>query len=368
MDSVTRGSMGIRQGRRLAAACLAAILAYPALGQSEPVEQGPPATPPPTPQPEQSPPIEPADPSVVEGLRGRPNDSDPIRSSHVGREVGVTVPGLEGSDFRISPPTLLPEGTFLTPRRGTVLRAGNGEWYVVFHPDERGTSPPPMALLPSPVLEEIEAAAGSAEAEASGRLTVRIAGQVFVYHRRNLLLPQAWSVAHTAPPAQVGAATPTAVRSEVISRPGGADAAARALDPSVEDLIAELQSATDAPRALDHQTLVRSAQPGVEEEGMASHTARAPQFVVRRKARVVRMGGAWTAVFESGTHDAGSAFDVPMVLMPGQSLMRIEGVAGARGDQALFELSGRVVRYRGRALLVPTFYRIVQTGEIGPRP
>lgn len=294
--------------------------------------------------------IEPeVDPSL-DALRQRPEEGQPLRAAN---RVRASVPGLDGGEGRVPRPVLLPEGTFITPRRGTVLRAGNGEWYVVFHPDEQGQSLPPMALLPSAVLEEIEGAASAESVEGSPRLTVRIAGQVFVYQRRNLLLPRAWSVVHSVP-VQVspGQAAP-------------AEGAAPALDPSVSDLIAELETAGAAPRALDHHALASAdARAGDGESAIARQ--RSASMIVRRRVRLDRIGGVWIAMPETGVKQP--LADTPMVVMPSAALTRMETVAGARGDQVLFEISGSTDRYRGRTLLIPTFVRIVQAGDIAGRP
>ncbi len=324
--------------------------------QDQPPAQGPPPQSEPADRPEQE---------VIDGLRSRPSESQPVSANPgEGASGTMTVPGLEARNYRVAMPSLLPEGTFLTPRRATMLRAGNGEWFVVFHAPEAGRPLPPMALLPSPVLEELEAAIS---AEASGRLVVRIAGQVFVYHRRNVLLPQAWSLAPEARLSE-GDASPDPVNNVAANGNAPSNGREPADDPSVEELIAELQAATDAPRALDHQSLARPTSGETPEgEGTAAPAARSPAFLIRRKARVVRVGGAWSAVFEAGAGDH-AMDEAPMVLMPGQNLMRIEGLASARGDAIAFELSGQIVRYRGRRLLVPTFHRALQPSEIGPRP
>lgn len=325
--------------------------------QDQPPEQQPPSQSEPSEQPERE---------VIEGLRTRPGESQPVSATPgEGVSASMKVPGLEARDYRVALPTLLPEGTFLTPRRATMLRAGNGEWFVVFHAREAGRPLPPMALLPSPVLEELETAITT---ETSGRLDVRIAGQVFVYHKRNVLLPQAWSLAPDVRPAQASGGDAPPTQGDSGGEQSGSQDRNSTFDPSVEQLIAELRAATDAPRSLDHQSLARpTGAEATNGENSSEQARRSPGFLIRRKARVVRVGGAWSAVFEAGANEH-AIDETPMVLMPGLNLMRIEGLASSRGDAIVFELSGQIVRYRGRQLLVPTFHRAIQATEIGPRP
>src|SRR5690606_38676782 len=65
-------------------------------------------------------------------------------------------PTATAPDYRIRPAPLLPEGSFLPRRRGTLVRSGSGEWVYVFHPDASGEAEQPMTLLPSATLERME--------------------------------------------------------------------------------------------------------------------------------------------------------------------------------------------------------------------
>ncbi|HYE03674.1 MAG TPA: hypothetical protein VD963_10620 [Phycisphaerales bacterium] len=80
---------------------------------------------------------------------------------------------------------LLPEGTYLPSRRGRMARNPAGDWVFVFDSGPRGRTEPPMVLMPSRTLEEMERLAGG-QGEAA---ILTVSGQVFVYKGQNYLLP-----------------------------------------------------------------------------------------------------------------------------------------------------------------------------------
>lgn len=85
---------------------------------------------------------------------------------------------------------LLREGTFLTSRRGRMVRSSTGEWVYTFDSDAQGQSDPPMILMPCLNLMAMERLA-----ERGGdALTFSVSGQVFVYHGKNYLLPSLYVI------------------------------------------------------------------------------------------------------------------------------------------------------------------------------
>lgn len=110
---------------------------------------------------------------------GNPAPASPLTTAPTAPAPAATLPGK-----------LVREGTFITSRRGRVIRAGSGEW--MFHFDQASAAPaePPMILMPSMNLMAIEKLA-----ERGGEsLTFRVSGQVFVYHGKNYLLPSMYQV------------------------------------------------------------------------------------------------------------------------------------------------------------------------------
>jgi hypothetical protein len=128
---------------------------------------------------EKSAPPAPATPRPAATPAGSPAPASPLTTTPTSPAPAATLPGK-----------LVREGTFITSRRGRVIRAGSGEW--MFHFDQASAAPaePPMILMPSMNLMAIEKLA-----ERGGEsLTFRVSGQVFVYHGKNYLLPSMYQV------------------------------------------------------------------------------------------------------------------------------------------------------------------------------
>ncbi len=79
---------------------------------------------------------------------------------------------------------LMPEGTTLVMRRGSVSRGSTGAWKFVFEADASGLADPPMILLPCMTLQRLER-----HAQTRGNEPILLSGRVFVYEGRNYLLP-----------------------------------------------------------------------------------------------------------------------------------------------------------------------------------
>lgn len=276
-----------------------------------------------------------------------------------------TISSVDGIPIVVLPPAAIPEGTFVPPRTATLVRGARGGWYAVFHPEPGGTALPAMGLLPNRALERVEAIARSS----GTRATARVSGQVYAYRSRNYLLLATVAPAPSlsAPPA----APPSGVMPSLIPPPSpGADTA----DPTVEELIGELQSPRREPRAIEPalsqpSTFVPGPTEAPEPSGAihGPETAIAPggtNYIVRRRVRVVRVGGAWAAVFDG---DAGPPTpDGPMFLAPCQATERLEPRAAARGDSLVYEMTGRVTTYNGNHWILPTLVRPFRLPDVFP--
>lgn len=81
---------------------------------------------------------------------------------------------------------LLPEGSFIVNRLGRMIRADyGGNWLFAFDSDGDAQQDPPMVLLPSRRLEQMEQLAQ----DRGDALQLVVSGKVLVYHKRNYLLP-----------------------------------------------------------------------------------------------------------------------------------------------------------------------------------
>jgi len=85
---------------------------------------------------------------------------------------------------------LLREGSFITMRRGRIIKAPGDQWQFHFDngPDNRADAP--MTLMPCLNLQAIEMLAD----RGGESLSFTLSGQVFVYKGRNYLLPSLYTV------------------------------------------------------------------------------------------------------------------------------------------------------------------------------
>jgi hypothetical protein len=248
-----------------------------------------------------------------------------------GLVVPPTVPAPEGVDLTVPGRRVYPEGSFLTPRVGRLVLAGDDAIFVPAGEDN--TTDPPMVLLPCEGLARILAG------PSKGDLT--IGGQVFVYRGRHYLLPTTWSFGALAPAQPPPTAQPEA-------------------DPSVRDLIRAMEEGV-APRAVvpvqHNETL--PAGPSGTGARITDGTV-----LVNRRARVVRLasaGGRYAATFDN---DPSSPAPAPMILLPGRMLERIESVASWRGENTVYLISGRVYEHQGRSYLLPVLARVAPPGDV----
>lgn len=303
-----------------------------------------------------------------------------------GAETDPNSAAATAPDYRIRPAPLLPEGSFLPRRRGTLVRSGSGEWVYIFHPDEQGVAERPMTLLPSATLERME----DVMARRRDRPQFILTGQVFVYGSANYLLPTAFSMAPppsaSAPPAEAPEAgageedEPGAEAAQPESEPGAGDEPHEAVEPAtqpqrasdldaaVEDLIERIESERPGARALGDSSMLADVTRAGERAGPDSAARPRPDgdLLVRRRGRLTRQAGAWRYTIDNDP-DGPADLQTTMVLLPSLNLQRMEILAADRGENQPFEISGLITQYRGRNYLVPTIYRVIQQDD-GVRP
>ena len=311
------------------------------------------------------------------------------------------------------------EGMFLTARPGGLLRVSTGDW--VFVPQETGEGPQlrPMVILPSQTLTRLAAGAQALTGQAAGV----VSGQVFVYRGREYLLPTAYRI---IAPEQISniptGLTPTEPEKGHSDEVKPADAKptdnkpadtkaeqasdttpdtkpderpqAKPLpknlekDPSVEELVRDLEARKTQPRALtprvgggDRVTTNKTeakpeaksdvktdANPG---EKTAEVAKEAPveslpegKLITSMRGRVTRTGEGELAFSRDGDHDspAGGA----MVLLPCQTLQSLEELTAWRGETLVLEVSGRAFEFENRRYLLPTMFVVQAPSETRP--
>ncbi len=169
--------------------------------------------------------------------------------------------------------------------------------------------------------------------------------------------------AEPAPENQQSPAPPEA--SPPGDRPARPDAANPLNDPQVEEIIGDLERAT-APRRPVEPVTPAAAAPARPSVGVVPGVRPLPRgeaagqllpdgtFLPLRRGRVIRgEAGEWAFHFDT---DPDSAAPPPMVLLPCQTLMAIEGYAMRGGEAVVLRVSGQVFMYYGRNYLLPTHF------------
>ena len=279
----------------------------------------------------------------IAAAQNEPAETGPTTDPPSPLEISVDDPDLR------SPRPLLPEGSFLSGQEGTLVLTTAGDRLFVFLPGENETSSiTAMILVPCGELARMERAAREACSEYP---VFKVTGQILVYHRRNYLLPTAWTQRE---PDQTPIEQPPPP-----STPLGDD-------EDISALIRELEQSRDSPRSAlrrgDRFWLAPSRTPDQEH-------SRAPiadgTMISRRTGRLVRQGVVWTIVFDNSPAQT-EAKDAPLVLLPCLNHERLERLAARRADEFRVEVSGRVFAYGKRNFLLPSVFQIVSTESVRP--
>ncbi len=259
---------------------------------------------------------------------------------------------------------LRPEGTFISRQRGSLVRGRSGEWILVFRRDAKGRAERPMVIVPSRNVERMVAQAGP-DPEAR---TFLVTGQVFAYRGVNyLLLP-------VVPPVlEDGDPPPAPTEPAEHPTPGTPPPAS---DPDLGEVIRELESHQGRTRELGSGPQPRSAAVGdhsadtpTDPKAETPAPALLPEgtMLLRRRGRLVRVAGGDTALLLDSDADTAAALDPPLILSPCAMLERMEWLALAQGEAMVFEVTGRVLEYRGRNHLLPMLFRAYPPTELERR-
>lgn len=296
------------------------------------------------------------------------------------------------------------EGMFLTARPGGLLRVSTGDWVFVPQQSAQGIELRPMVLLPSQTLTRLASGAQTMLGQAAGV----VSGQVFVYRGREYLLPTAYRIiapeeinrTPTSPPSDAPAdkQTPATGGEQANAQADEARGAASvtdtepsqlqpipkdlASDPSVEELVRDLEARKTQPRSLTPRVSGpdRKASPGTPAtpqaelkagageraagNDMAVETLPEGKLITSMRGRVARTGEGELAFFRDG--DSDSPTGGPMVLLPCQTLQSLEDLTAWRGESLILEVSGRVFEFENRRYLLPTLFVVQPPSETRP--
>lgn len=282
------------------------------------------------------------------------------------------------------------EGVFITARPGGLVKVSTGDW--VFVPQDTGEGPKlrAMVLLPCQTLTRLEAGAQLLTGQAAGV----VSGQVFVYRGREYLLPTAYRIIAPeemvkAAPAPTTSSEPTSADKASEEKPGVAPTHPTDLehDPSVEELVRDLESRKTQPRALTPRTggadRLPTQQPAAAptpasgdgtkqgvDTGAASATAPTGDQLAEGKVltsmrgRVTRTPEGELAFSRDGDPD--SPTGGPMVLLPCQTLQSIEELTAWRGESLIIEVGGRAFEFENRRYLLPTMFVVQPPSDTRP--
>jgi hypothetical protein len=287
-------------------------------------------------------------------LMQRPEAAGALYPSATGEE-GVPLAGAGASD--VVP--LLAEGTFIVQRAGRVIPAGTGGWQFVPAPGLDGRWYPPMLLVPCRELERFEDAYGERAAE----MWFEVSGQVLVHARANFLLPDARQIRPVPRPEFLPSGGVEGPRPEAGESVPSAGTDRLPVEAPADELIERLTSLR--PRTTAREPDERSG-PLREVAGVRA-AMEDGTLITRRRGRLARTpSGDWAISFDRDARSEGPGDDL-LLIVPCLMLAELERLAGTRGLELGIEISGRVLAYRGRNLLLPMIYRILPPTDIASR-
>ncbi len=279
-----------------------------------------------------------------------------------------SVPGLSSIDYNLPNRKFFPEGTLLTGLVGTLVRSPMDD--VIFLPDLTATdasgtattqpNAPAMVLLPTQKLAQLTAATRGSDPDTR----VAVSGQVFVYRNRQFLLPTTFAVRPKVSAAPVPSA-PAAVKPAT-------DPVAPANDPRVDDLIRDLESMRGPARVMDPAEptpVTRPDEAADADSTLATDQALTPEgtLIVNRRGRLIRSAATQGRIAMSFDNDPDSPSVGAMVVLPCTLLRSMEEVLSTKGEDVVFNVSGRVLTYEGQNFLLPVLFQVRQTSDIRPQ-
>lgn len=283
----------------------------------------------------------------------------------------LIVPLADGSDARVEPGTIRPEGSFLVAWTGEIVRLRTGGLAFLPVAEAGSIEPEPaMALLPCGTYSRLEGLLG----DATRGLWVSLTGEVMIYQDRNWILPTLFAGAAAPPPGefvQVPADDAPDEPEPIEDQPTGesqpADDGDTREDPGqpdtptsddrVGDLIRELEAQREERRGIDTTFAPprdappadANAAPGARVEG---------RMLLNQRGRMVRSpeGGWVVAIDNDGGQIAGVTLPNRLRLLPCKIVEPMEYKAETEGERWTFEVSGHLYTYGQTVYLLPRMF------------
>jgi hypothetical protein len=246
-------------------------------------------------------------------------------------------------DDEVLPPVLLREGLTVVEAHCTMRRNDEaGTWDLLIDPEHEWIGGYEMTLLPCSRLEEMVRAA---QAAPDREVVFEVTGEIFVFRRRNYLLP-----IHAPQLNQ------RAREQEAVAEP------ATTQQPEIEPAAERTPVAGDRARSIMRDLeqavgpLARTVAPAgrIAEEG-GRPLMQEGTLLVSRRGQIRRdRQGAWLFIFDADTNGLA---DPSMAILPCMMLETID-LHARRGQNTPVLLSGPVYTYRGLNYLLPTVIQV----------
>jgi hypothetical protein len=256
--------------------------------------------------------------------------------------------GYQERDREVLPQGLLPEGSRIENRRGSLAPAGTWWTFISDDPSEV----PALKLLPDASLESmVRTVTGT-----SAKLSFEVSGEITVFEGENYLLPR---VAIRSRPVDQPASQP-----EAVGETGGDGKSTRqapALDAPPEDLLRLLQAEEPPAQVVSINELPAPPTPH-DIAGTPGPLVPEGSPIVERPGRIIRRGDWWTFVFESDHPDCP---EPPMRVLPCRSLELMVEAAQRETSGLVFIVSGRATVFENNNYLLPRIARLrIDSGNL----
>lgn len=270
---------------------------------------------------------------------------------------GLQQVDLNAPDTSAALRPILTEGSFIAGQEGTVVGTPSGDKLFVYLPNE-GEKSIALLLVPCLELERLEDAAAQSGIETP---VFKMTGQILAYHKRNYLLPSAWTQLRPEDPGK-----PTGLEPDV-GRDSGKTPATPVDDDEIAALIDELERSRDNPQASLRRgdRVWLSPRQASESDDETLGPLSDGDMISRRTGRFVRQGVVWIISFDNDA-EADRDQDAPLIVLPCLNHEKLEKLAGRQSDEFTVQISGRVFLYRGRFYLLPSVFQVVPEGDVRP--
>lgn len=246
---------------------------------------------------------------------------------------------------------VLPEGSFLSERRGILVPVGDRDWGFVFDADANGDAERPMLLQPSLRLAEMVRLRASRHRTA----TFVVSGRVMIHHGVNVLMPVEARLVPTE-----GAGVSAEAEAEKTKE------ANRVLDPDTSDSsIDALLARIDAARGEQDNAIAGSALGDAAAQARGDLVPEGTNLVSMR-GRIVRNDTGRLVFAREGDSGPLNASAGEMVLLRCRNLEALEQLWQRHSDRFAVFVSGPVTVFEGSNYLLPLMYVVEsrQSGEL----